>query len=604
SLLHLFTALVTMSTGARGKSASQGLDDEVLVPLLARLTTLKNILASAGGTSNSESRALLEKIQQEMAQLKSIVGRIDDTEKEIRYSFDPVERHINDALRDVAEVNWIHPKLRAVEAEMKAIRVKMHEAYNIASDCQQEREDGRAPSPQASASSLTVEGTKIWKSPQMRHIRLVVGWLEERLRGCLLCLVAFPGEGATGIKKRTLVHWWIGEGFVESPEEGNIRFKELVDKGFITPLPKVHCHEIHRCKLLPWLRDLLRDIAKSNFFLDVDLNMSRRAFLSSRKTMSPIKFSPKVRTIFNISQKYVQLGEGWFAGKELRTLQLGQWRESTPSDQIADPNQSHVEVSGTERFEELDKCCKLRYVSFRGISRIETLPRSIRKLRELVVLHLRACHDLEKLRQGITKLDRLEYLDLSECHLLIGMPKGIGRLTRLEVLKGFVIANFNCKDPCRLDELTKLSRLKKLSITISKMAAPAADEFKKLGELKALKSLAIVWGVQSSAVGQESPSPFTIAKMEFALPPGLEKLDLRGFPQPNFERWVRPKHVKKLYIRGGKLSTLGDDEDWEVEVLHLRFLKDLHYDLDRLGRSFRKLTSYFLLIHECPNFRT
>ncbi|KAM3245611.1 hypothetical protein ACQJBY_056755 [Aegilops geniculata] len=600
-----------MSSGARANSASQGLDDEVLVPLLARLTTLKNILAAAGGTSNSESEsgALLEKIEQEMAQMRNIVGRIDDTEKEIRYSFDPVERHINDALRDAGQVKRIHPKLRAVDAEMKAIRVKMRQAYNIASDWQQEREDGRAPSSAlASASSLKIKGThEIWKSPQMRHIRLAVGGLEERLRGCLLCLVAFPEdeEGATGIKKGTLIHWWIGEGFVESSEEGNIRFKELLDKGFITPLPKVHCHEIHRCKLLPWLRVLLQDIARCNFFIDVDLNMSPRAFLSSRKTRSPLKFSPKVRTIYNISQKYVQLGEGWFAGKkELRTLQLGQWRESTPSYQIADPNQRHVEVSGTERFEELENCSKLRYVSFRGISRIETLPRSIGKLRELVVLNLSGCHDLEKLGQGITKLDRLEYLDLSECHLLIGMPRGMWRLARLEVLKGFVIANFNCKDPCHLDELTKLNRLRKLSITISKMAAPGADEFKKLGELKALKSLAIVWGVQSSAVGQESPSPFTIAKMDFVLPPGLENFDLRGFPQPNFEQWVRPKHVKKLYIRGGKLSTLGDDEDWEVEVLHLRFLKDLHYDLDRLRRSFRKLTSDFTLIHECPSFRT
>jgi hypothetical protein len=133
------------------------------------------------------------------------------------------------------------------------------------------------------------------------------------------------------------------------------------------------------------------------------------------------------------------------------------------------------------------------------------------------------------------------------------------------------------------------------------MAAPAADEFKKLGELKALKSLTLVWGVQRGESPSQNSAP--VSEMEFALPPDLEKLDLRGFPLPSFERWVRPKDVKKLYIRGGNLRTLGDDEDWQAQVLQLRFLKYFRSDHGRLRRSFRYLKPDLTLIHECPNFR-
>ncbi|KAL6865372.1 hypothetical protein ACP4OV_016523 [Aristida adscensionis] len=149
--------------------------------------------------------------------------------------------------------------------------------------------------------------------------------------------------------------------------------------------------------------------------------------------------------------------------------------------------------SGVERFRDMGSCCKsLTYVTFPGISGIESLPESIGKLRDLVVLDLRACHNLEERRRGITMLNRLEFLDVSECHLLTGVPRGLGQLTRLEVLKGFVVANSNSKGLCHLNELAKLERLRKLGIVIGKMVAPTEDEF-RLAEFKALQSLKVSW---------------------------------------------------------------------------------------------------------------
>ena len=50
-----------------------------------------------------------------------------------------------------------------------------------------------------------------------------------------------------------------------------------------------------------------------------------------------------MRAIYNIDQKYVELDDSWFAGKkELRALQLGQWREFAPLQKIDAPSQRRV----------------------------------------------------------------------------------------------------------------------------------------------------------------------------------------------------------------------------------------------------------------------
>ncbi|XP_040384689.1 disease resistance RPP13-like protein 4 [Oryza brachyantha] len=620
-----------MSALAPANATAQGVEEDIIVPLLARLATIDAVLNAAPGpdldrqdgtatapapwraaaaeeerNARAEAGALLEKVQREMSHLRTVFRRIDDADKRIRDGFDPVEQRIDDALQhEHLDAELVRAALLAVDADIDAIRARIREVYRFPCDGDEHR-DSPPPAPAPAAGVvMTRRMGEIRRGPQMRHLRLAIGGFEARLRGCVLCLAAFP-EG-TVIKKRLLIHWWIGEGFVRSADEGKSRFDELIAKGFIVPIPSHLCATVHRCTVRPWMRDLLTTIAKRTAFLELDsgndFTLARRACLNAGKV--ELGFSAEARAIYNVHQKYLELGDGWFAGKkELRALQLGQWREFGPLQQIANPMDSHIELDGVERFTHLESCKNLRYISFRGISRIESLPDSIGKLRELVVLDLRACHNLEELGQGITKLDRLEYLDLSECHLLVGMPKGIGRLTRLEVLKGFVIANPSSRDLSHLHELTKLNKLRKLGIVIGTMAVPAEDEFLKLGEFKALESLKIRWGVLTSVKNEstEASTHHPIAMMKFALPPNLKKLDLRCFPLTDFAQWVPPKGVKKLYIRGGKLLTLGDEEGWETEVLRLRFLNDLEYDHDRFKRLFRNLKPENVEIHACPKF--
>ncbi|XP_062197074.1 disease resistance RPP13-like protein 4 [Phragmites australis] len=621
-----------MSVLAQGDATSRGVEEDILVPLLARLTNISTLLdsaapppatirrsppppataASAAGdaTLRAPARALLEKVRREMVQLEGVFRRIDDAERRIRYSFDPVEQHLDDALQhEPPDAERIYAELLAVDAGIGAIKTSIREVYNFPCDDGAGGESFTAPPTQLSAPGAgTVMPTKkgeIHRSPEMGNVRSYVGSLKEHLRGCVLCLAAFP-EGAV-IKKRLLLHWWIGEGFVRSADEGKSCFHELIENKLVVAGPTALCDTVHWCTVRPLIRENLVRIARHKGFLELnagDVAFARRACLRGGKAQPP-EFSAAVRAIYNIGQKYVELGERWFAGKkDLRVLQLGQWREFSTREQIANPMDSHIEISGVERLRDMASCKNLRYLSFRGISRIKSLPDSIGKLRELVVLDLRACHNLEELGQGITKLDRLEYLDLSECHLLVSMPRGLGQLTRLEILKGFVVANSNSRDLCHLNELTKLEKLRKLGIVVGKMAVPTEDEFLKLAELKALESLKISWGVLASVKnGNTKASPrHSVATMKYALPPNLKKLDLHCFPLADFAQWVRPTGVKKLYIRGGRLTTLGYEEGWEAEVLRLRFLSDLQCDHGRLRRLFRKLKPENTEIHECPNF--
>lgn len=625
-----------MSVLAQGNATFRGVEEDILVPLLARLTAISALLDSAapqpadpatreGGSLvrhivdnrlRAEARMMLEKVRREMVQLEDVFRRVDNAEKRIRYCFDPVERHLDEALQqEPPDTESIHAGLLAIDAGIAAVKATIHETYNLRCNDNCGGQDeclAIRPTQALGVGAGTVTANKkmaeIHRAAQMNHLRLAVGSLEPRLRGCLLCLASFP-DGAV-IKKRLLIHWWLAEDFIQAPGQGKKHFDDLVAKGFIVPCPTALCDTVHRCTVRPWMRDLLTSVAKRNAFLELnagDYAFARRACLiaAGGKTMQSGGFSEAVRAIYNIGQKYVEINERWFANKkkELRVLQLGQWREFRANEQINNPMDSHIELSGVERLRDMASSCKnLRYISFRGISGIESLPDSIGKLRQLLVLDLRACHNLEELGQGITNLDRLECLDLSECHLLIGVPKGLGQLTRLEILKGFVIANSNSKDFCHLNELVKLDKLRKLGIVIGKMAVPTEDEFMKLGEFKALKSLKIIWAVLTSAKNNGNTQTSPSMNMKFALPPNLTKLDLHCFPFADFADWIRPTQVEKLYIRGGKLMTLGDEEEWKVEVLRLRFLSDLHCDHGRLRRSFRKLKAEKIEIHQCPHF--
>ena len=136
---------------------------------------------------------------------------------------------------------------------------------------------------------------------------------------------------------------------------------------------------------------------------------------------------------------------------------------------------------------------QLRVLSLRGISLITELPQFISQLTGLKTLDLKSCHNLEVVPDWIGLLENLTYFDISGCYLLDHMPKGLGALSNLEVLKGFIIRDSKDEKSCTINNLTKLSNLRKLSISVSMKEFPTDLQLHHLQRLCHLEKLKISW---------------------------------------------------------------------------------------------------------------
>ncbi|KAL2330325.1 hypothetical protein Fmac_017906 [Flemingia macrophylla] len=259
-----------------------------------------------------------------------------------------------------------------------------------------------------------------------------------------------------------------------------------------------------------------------------------------------------------------------------RILQLGRWQDSTSH---------HIEVENEEFLKELRFLKGLKYLSLRGISRIFKLPSSIVQLKNLEILDLKACHNLETLPSDISSMKSLTNLILSQCNLLDAMPKGIEKLTQLKVLKGFVINSFT-KTHCRILDLSRLNQLRRLSIHIKAEAAIKDIDFENLKQFSALEHLKISWGVSDTSY---SDIPIT-------LPSKLKKLHLECFfgqKIPKLKVVELFSALHELKITGGKLQSMNHHNRNKmrknVEILHLKYLKDLKVDLRDLQKIFPRL---------------
>ncbi|XP_021820743.1 disease resistance RPP13-like protein 4 [Prunus avium] len=375
-------------------------------------------------------------------------------------------------------------------------------------------------------SQLDLEN-RIDESNAIAKIRRTYDDLENlELKMCFLSFSIFP-DGSK-IKKRPLIYWWIGEGFIKSTPEktaeevGEEIFEKLITRGFINGTYSNASSRavVIDCTIHPWIRRMLISLAsKAGLFNFGSRGMStcRRACLVFDPTDTQGDAGLKVDdllTVFNVNVLYLNLKKEWLSKlNKVAVLQLGQWQNST---------KYHIELEDEGSLKGLRAQKHLKYLSFRGISRITELPSSIFRLTSLEILDLRACHNLEKLPPDISSLKNLTHLDLSECYLLEGMPKGLEKLSSLQVLKGFLIGSKK-NTPCRPGELAKLTNLKRLSIHIGNEAVVEEKEFKNFKNILSLRRLKISWGVVSKKLKDKIEEC-----MEFSFPPDLEKLDLQG----------------------------------------------------------------------------
>jgi Leucine-rich repeat (LRR) protein len=574
-------------------------EKEALFSLLGRFDSVKSQL--------NGSNEVLTKITEDIQKLMNLHDQFKKLKKEVPREFMVVVPNADEILNelksgrslDAEKVGQLNHLLSTAVTDLCSIHDKLLSSITVSQDTNSASSSLQGVT---SAVALTSRGDTESHPIHTSFLNLTINNLDAQLKRCLFCLSIFPENQI--IKKKLLIHWWIGEGIITTASQGNSCFSKLLDLDFIIPIRRERCQEVHSCKLHPWIRNLLVTLAKNSGFLLVDSegnpredhSRTHRAFL--RKGGSLTGSNQEVLTLYNFDEPYLEIQNSWFAKKtKISTIQLGRWQES---------DDHHIEVTDSNFLNSTGTCKKLKYLSLRGISRIENVPDSIQKLENLQILDLQACHNLEKLPEQITALKSLEYLDVSECYLLEEMPKGLDHLSKLEVLKGFVIASSRSKNPGRLGDLAKLTKLRKLSITIGQESAPSVNEFKRIGEINALRSLTITWGlllpekqsVQSTSTETREPD------MNYTFPPYLEKLDLRCFPAESFKESISPTKLgslKKLYLSGGKLKTLGKEVGWPVEILRVNFLKELDYDFETIESNFRAVK--VVQRNQCPNLK-
>lgn len=453
--------------------------------------------------------------------------------------------------------------------------------------------------------------SKVFKeSPAYKEFRVVYNSLRLTTKLCLLCFAVFPVNEV--VKKKVLIQWWVGEGFVNPPvgsketvlDIADGIFEELTGKGCVEPVNKKRRpSRVHSFKMHPIIRSAVIVIAKEVGFFNFDnkgnptteFSWSRRACLmdgSPHLKVTPHGDPENLQTIFNVNESYPDFsGVEWSKLRNVNVLYLGRWHNRA---------KHHIEVHDTKFLHGLHYMVSLIFFSLRGISRILELPDSVCKLVSLRILDLSACHNLKVLPERIGLLKNLTHLDMSECYLLEHMPKGIELLSKLQVLKGFIIREYHKKDTsCTLQNLSKLQNLRKLTISTCLENFPSKEELNDFQHLKSLRKLTIVWLKPSRL---PTVTPMIQEDQEYF--EKLEKLDLQCYPQMTAPSWLvhrRPKSLKKLYIRGGLLRNLGHAEEndkWTVEILRLKFLSDLKMDWNELQMSFPCLT--YLEKFRCP----
>ncbi|XP_028086471.1 disease resistance RPP13-like protein 4 [Camellia sinensis] len=457
----------------------------------------------------------------------------------------------------------------------------------------------------------------LYKEPNFRQIKVSFDALSVKQKICLACFSLFP-EMVT-IKKRLMIYWWIGEGLVSptfststdkeialvktAEEFGNEFLDDFTTKSFIEPIYKNRGLAVDSYRMHPFVHSFFRLFCCKRVCTLDTFNHSLMFFFYT--------------CFLNVGEAIIDdRFEGFFKFIYFTTVYLGRWQDSVTH---------HIEVTDTKILNALKNMKKLRFLSLRGISLITELPQYISQMTNLKILDLKACHNLEVVPDWIGLLKNLTHLDISECYFLDHMPKGLGSLSELQVLKGFIIGDSKDKNSCTIDDLAKLSKLRKLSLHTNMKEFPSSEQLHHLQTLKTLQKLKISWtgcilqGETDDTPKQAQPQPQPHANLtraltgsftkqynlelpiQMELPSSLQKLELECFPKMVTPSWLSSgnlKNLKKLHIRGGLLCHLDQIATTTIEMLQLKYLSDFQMHWMDLRRLFPNLI--YLEKIECP----
>ncbi|GMP94406.1 hypothetical protein CsSME_00043873 [Camellia sinensis var. sinensis] len=520
-------------------------------------------------------------MKETMTQIQKFVDRMNVQINQACEKFEEIKTREGGS--DTNELDQLKMSVKKLKSQIPS-KLKIH--YD--DDSKPHRKPWSDGSINGSSSNYQVDVNKAgylhssYKEPKFDHapapsdIRVSFRRLPWILKECLNFFLMFP-EMAT-MKKSLMIYWWIGEISLHAEQAEHLAneiLDELTAKGFIEPIYKNCGLVVDSYSMPPYIRSAVTFELEGHDF----------------DYFPGLWFACWKRCIVNVDAAIIDGRHEiiFKRGTNSKIVYLGRWQSSVTH---------HIEVPDIKILNALKNMKQLRFLSLRGISLITELPRYISQLTDLKILDLKACHNLEVVPDWIGLLENLTHLDISECYLLDHMPEGLGALSNLQVLKGFIIGDFKDKKSCTINNLTKLSKLRKLSISISMKEFPIALQL-HLQRLKFLQKLKISW--PGCFLRGKTKQRDLKLSLSLELPSSLQKLELEGFPEIDTPGWLRShnlENLKKLYIRGGLLCNLGIIVATTVEMLQLKYLSNLKMPWKDIMMLFPNLI--YLEKVECP----
>ncbi|XP_039044404.1 putative disease resistance protein RGA4 [Hibiscus syriacus] len=327
-------------------------------------------------------------------------------------------------------------------------------------------------------------------------LRLSYDHLPSQLKHCFAYCRLYPKDHEFDVQ--TLVRIWIAQGFVKQSnlsrsleEIGFEYFKCLVERSFFQEVEEDESRGV-TCKM----HDLMHDLAES-------VAGKESCILDSNSNSITSEIDEKCRHV-SIDFSLIHL----IKGKKLRSLLKFSSRDEYMNDANRDLIISNCRCLRVLELRELEldtvprsihKLKHLRYLDLSWNANLKILPKSICKMQNLQVLKLDFCDRLVELPKKIEKLVNLTHLSCVYCQLLTHMPRGIGKLTSLQTLSMFVVDK-ECSHGAAAADLSELSHLNnlrgKLRITNLGFMKNAREKFKaaNLKGKQHLRELILEWG--------------------------------------------------------------------------------------------------------------
>ncbi|KAJ9189475.1 hypothetical protein P3X46_000763 [Hevea brasiliensis] len=425
----------------------------------------------------------------------------------------------------------------------------------------------------------------------MASLQLSYKALPLHLRQCLLCFSIYPED--CEIEAEKLIHWWVGEGLIQgndsitATELGFQYLSKLISRCLVEVVESRCCdRRVLKCKMHDLVRDFTLVMAKEEKLCSFDDEgkqkfdkHSRWLGFTSEMDAKSLEKCPKLRALLLMTSGQTPFERNLYSLLSLRALDF--------SDNKLD------KVALNKLFRWISSLKRLAYLNLSGAERLEEVPDSIGKLRNLHLLVLRGCTNLSKLSPSITYLMKLIVLDVDSCGMLTYLPRGLGRLCHLQELSGVRLVRQPNRRSCSLLELGQLVELRVLRMSLSNDIEITVEENEVLSKLNKLKILAINFDPKESE-GRNSPE-----MLDLLSPPStLEQLYLRCYCHERLPRWVSPDslpHLVYLCMEEGYLLNdicTGNGSSWKVEGLCLKDLPKLKTDWGKLVTEQMKFLSY------------